>query len=74
VKEKSWVDALYSASMLLGGMGPASTPDTAPGKLFASFYALYSGLVFLVAVAVVIAPLFHRIMHHFHLESGPDND
>lgn len=67
-----WMDAFYSASMLLGGMGPASTPGTAVGKLFAGVYSLYSGLIFLVAAAVTIAPLFHRIMHHFHLESGAD--
>jgi hypothetical protein len=68
----SWMDAFYSASMLLGGMGPASTPDTAAGKLFGGIYSLYSGLIFLVAAAVTLAPLFHRIMHHFHLEAGPD--
>ena len=74
VGEKSWVDAFYSASMLLGGMGPTGTPDTVLGKLFAGFYSLYSGVVFLIAAAVIVAPLFHRVMHHFHLESGPEDD
>jgi hypothetical protein len=72
--DKNWIDAFYSASMLLGGMGPANTPVTAAGKLFAGIYSLYSGLVFLVAAAVIIAPLFHRVMHHFHLEPGPEED
>ena len=65
----SWIDALLNASMLLGGMGPIATPQTVAGKLFASFYALFSGVVFLVAVGVLIAPVFHRFLHHFHVAS-----
>jgi hypothetical protein len=63
-----WVDALLNASMLLGGMGPVSALRTTGGKLFASFYALFSGIVFLVAVGVLLAPLLHRFLHHFHLD------
>jgi hypothetical protein len=63
----SWIDSLLNASMLLGGMGPVDPLHTVAGKLFASFYALFSGVVFLVAVGVLIAPLFHRFMHSFHL-------
>jgi hypothetical protein len=59
----SWLDALLNASMLLGGMGPVAIPQTTAGKLFASFYALFSGVVFLVAVGVLIAPVFHRFLH-----------
>jgi len=59
-------DAFLNASMLLGGMGPVESPVTRGGKIFAGFYALYSGLVFLVAVGLVLAPWLHRIMHKFH--------
>jgi len=62
-----WIDSLLNASMLLGGMGPVDSLHTAAGKLFASFYALFSGVVFLVAVGVFIAPVFHRLMHSFQL-------
>jgi hypothetical protein len=68
----AWIDALVNAAMLLGGMGPVSTLHTNAGKLFASFYALYSGIVFLVAVGVMVAPVFHRILHHFHLEAAAE--
>ncbi len=68
----SWIDSLLNASMILGGMGPVDPIRTVPGKLFASFYALFSGMVFLVAVGVLIAPAFHRFLHRFHLEVGND--
>lgn len=64
----SWLDALVNASMLLGGMGPVDPLHTVAGKLFASFYALYSGLIFLIVAGVLIVPIFHRLLHHFHLE------
>ena len=64
----SWIDALLNASMILGGMGPVGELRTTAGKLFASFYALYSGLIVLVASGVIFAPLFHRFLHSFHLE------
>ena len=62
-----WIDSLLNASMILGGMGPVDPVKTVAGKLFASFYALFSGIIFLVAVGVIIAPLFHRFLHKFHL-------
>jgi hypothetical protein len=64
----SWLDSLLNASMILGGMGPVNALQTTAGKLFASFYALFSGMVLLVAVGVLIAPVFHRFLHRFHLE------
>ncbi len=64
----SWLDALVNASMLLGGMGPVNPLQTTAGKLFASFYALYSGLIFLVVAGVLFVPVFHRFLHHFHIE------
>jgi hypothetical protein len=64
----SWVDATVNAAMILGGMGPINMLHTVGGKLFASAYALFSGIVFLVAVAVILAPVVHRFTHRFHLE------
>lgn len=63
-----WIDALLNASMILTGMGPVDKMATETGKLFASFYALFSGVVFLSATAVVLSPVFHRVMHRFHLD------
>jgi hypothetical protein len=62
-----WIDAVLNASMILTGMGPVDKMETDAGKLFASFYALFSGVVFLSATAVVLSPVFHRVMHRFHL-------
>ena len=70
----SWLDALVNASMLLGGMGPVDPLHTVGGKLFASFYALYAGMIFLVIVGLIFAPIFHRFMHHFHLEIEGEDD
>ena len=63
-----WIDALLNASMILGGMGPVNPLQTNAGKIFASFYALYSGIILLASVGVLAAPVFHRLLHHFHLE------
>ena len=64
----SWIDATVNSAMILGGMGPVNPLITTAGKLFASFYALFSGIIFLVAVAVLLAPLVHRFLHKFHFE------
>lgn len=64
----SWIDALLNASMILGGMGPVNTLQTDEGKLFASFYALFSGAIFLIVMGVLAVPVIHRILHRFHLE------
>jgi len=63
----SWIDSLLNASMILGGMGPVNQIHTNAGKIFASFYAIYSGVVLLASVGVLVAPIFHRFLHHFHL-------
>lgn len=63
-----WLDSLLNASMILGGMGPVNPLQTTAGKLFASFYALFAGMVFLAAAGVLFAPIFHRFLHRFHLE------
>ncbi len=61
-----WVDALLNASMILGGMGPVTPLATTAGKLFASAYALYSGLVLVATAAIIIAPFLHRLLHQLH--------
>lgn len=68
----SWIDSFLNASMILTGMGPVDHLETTGGKLFASFYALFSGVAFLTFVAVLFAPVYHRFLHRFHL-GGEDN-
>ena len=65
----SWVDALLNAAMILAGMGPVNELQTVGAKLFAAFYALFSGVVFITAVALLLAPVIHRFLHRFHLEA-----
>ena len=65
----SWVDSFLNSAMLMGGMGPVGVLHTDAGKIFAGMYALYCGLIELVAVGIFAAPIFHRFLHHFHLES-----
>ena len=60
------LDGFLNTAMLLGGMGPVNPPVTPAGKLFAGFFALYAGLVFIVTAALLFTPLLHRLMHHFH--------
>lgn len=62
------VDAFLNAAMLMGGMGPVAVLTTEGGKIFAGLYAMYCGFVLLVSVAIFITPVFHRVLHHFHLE------
>lgn len=66
----SWLDSLLNASMILTGMGPVNELHTVAGKLFASFYALFSGVIFITSVALLLAPVFHRFLHKFHVEAG----
>jgi hypothetical protein len=65
-----WRDAFLNAAMILGGMGPVATLRTPGGKMFAGLYALYSGLIVLVAAGVLFAPVFHRILHKFHWDGN----
>lgn len=64
----NWVDALLNASMILGGMGPVDQLTNTGAKLFASGYALFSGLVFIAVMGILSAPLIHRLLHSFHME------
>ena len=61
-----WRNAFLNAAMLLGGMGPVDPVQSDGGKLFAGFYALYAGLVFIVTAALVFTPILHRVLHKFH--------
>ena len=70
----AWIDAFLNSAMLLGGMGPVNAPQTNAGKLFAGIYALYAGLVFIVAGGLLLAPALHRLVHRFHLESDARTD
>jgi uncharacterized RDD family membrane protein YckC len=63
-----WLDSFLNSAMLLGGMGPVNTPQSAPGKLFAGLYALYAGLMFLIVAGLVLTPIVHRLMHRFHID------
>ncbi len=69
-----WIDGLLNAAMILTGMGPVDPMKTTEGKLFATFYALYSGVAFLTMVAVMLAPVYHRLLHHFHLGTEEDEE
>ena len=62
-----WLDAFLNAAMILGGMGPVDTLHTAAGKAFAGGYALFSGLLIIIVAGVVLAPIFHRVLHAFHI-------
>ncbi|MCB0741723.1 MAG: hypothetical protein KDB92_11895 [Chitinophagaceae bacterium] len=64
-----WLDSFYNASMILTGMGPVNEMTTQAAKIFASFYALFSGVVFLSTVAIFFAPFAHRIMHLLHIDN-----
>ena len=70
----SWIDAVLNAAMILTGMGPVDQMTTTAGKLFATFYALYSGVAFLTMMAVILAPLIHRLLHKFHLDGEDDQE
>ena len=65
----TWTDAFVDTSMLLGGMGPVSPLRSTGAKIFAGIFALYAGLVFLALTALMLAPVFHRVLHAFHAES-----
>jgi len=66
----NWVDSFLNASMILTGMGPVDKLETDTSKLFASFYAIFSGVSFLTFCGVLFTPIYHRFMHQFHLDLG----
>jgi hypothetical protein len=70
IEKLCWVDAFLNAAMILSGMGPVATLQTNAGKIFAGCYALFSGLMFISVAGIILAPIIHRGLHKFHLESG----
>jgi hypothetical protein len=68
IENMAWLDATLNAAMLLSGMGPLDRPICTTGKVFAACYALFSGVVFLTVAALLFAPIFHRLIHKFHLD------
>lgn len=69
-----WIDSILNASMILTGMGPIAVMNDTTAKLFASAYALFSGVVFLSAIGLVLTPIFHRVLHMFHLDDADENE
>lgn len=63
----AWIDSLHNASMILSGMGPVVEIKTTAGKLFSSFYALFSGVVFITNIGIILAPAAHRLFHRLHV-------
>jgi hypothetical protein len=70
----SWLDSFLNAAMILGGMGPVDVLHTQAGKLFAGLYALFSGLMFLVAAGLFFSPMVHRLLHKFHFDAEQDKN
>ena len=65
----SLADSYVNAAMILSGMGPMGELKTTAGKVFAGSYAIFSGLLLIIATGFVLAPIFHRVLHHFHVET-----
>jgi hypothetical protein len=65
----SLADSYVNAAMILSGMGPMGELKTTAGKVFAGSYAIFSGLLIVIATGFVLAPIFHRVLHHFHVET-----
>lgn len=66
---QAWIDAFVNSTMLLGGMGPVGEFHGTGGKLFAGFYALFAGIIFLGSSTLLLAPILHRQFHRWHLEA-----
>jgi len=68
-----WIDSLLEASMILGGMGPVNPLTTDGVKIFASMYALFSGLIFIAVLGLVLSPVAHRVLHKFHVDEKDED-
>ena len=68
-----WIDAELNATMILTGMGPVDSMKTNASKIFASCYALFSGVVFFTCIGIVLTPVFHRFIHKFHLDNEDED-
>ena len=65
-----FIDAFVNAAMILSGMGPLGPLHTAIGKVFAGFYAIFSGLLIFAIAGLILAPVYHRLLHHFHVDEN----
>ena len=72
LEDMTWVDAFVNAAMILSGMGPVGELHTTAGKILAGCYAIFSGLIIVIATGFVLAPIFHRVLHSFHVEERGD--
>jgi hypothetical protein len=70
----AWIDAFLNASMILSGMGPVDRLDASGAKLFAAFYALFSGLLFIAVIGIILGPWVHRLIHWVHIDDGSAPD
>src|SRR5690625_152720 len=68
----NWHDAILNTALIVGGIGPYIVPESTGGKLFFAGYSLFVGLVFVTTLGIILAPLAHRIIHKFHLDSDQD--
>ena len=69
----NWIDSLLEASMILGGMGPIKELPNDAAKIFASIYALFSGLILIGLMGIILSPIIHRVMHKFHVDEKDVN-
>lgn len=69
-----WLDSVLNAAMILSGMGPVNQLQSQNGKLFATFYALFSGLAFVSVTALLLGPIAHRCLHRFHVEWNEEEE
>lgn len=73
IAKLGWIDSIYNSSMILTGMGPVNHLVDVDAKIFASVYALFSGIVFLSTVAIFFSPIAHRLLHVLHVEDEDDD-
>jgi len=64
----NWINSLLEASMILGGMGPVKELPNDTAKIFASIYALFSGVIFIALMGIMLSPVAHRLLHSFHID------
>lgn len=69
-----WIDAIHNASMILGGMGPVVEVKNDAGKIFSSFYALFSGVAFITNIGFILAPAVHRLLHKLHMDESVEGN
>jgi hypothetical protein len=70
----AWIDAVHNACMILSGMGPVVNITSTGGKIFSSFYALFSGVIFITNIGVILAPAIHRFFHRLHVPAESERE